>query len=154
MPARRLRSDTDCSWARTYQRERRGWPATREVGQSGRPATGSNEPPVGGAFVEDEVRTAVMTMVFEASDPDGLLTVLAKYVVMARGEPGCRNIDLCNSFSRPNRLVVISKWDSEESAREHVGSPTMVEMAEACTGLLAGPPDIDLLEGLSAHDLN
>jgi hypothetical protein len=29
----------------------------------------------------------------------------------------------------------------------------MVEMAKACVGLLAAPPDIDLLEGLSAHDL-
>ncbi len=104
--------------------------------------------------MEDEVRTAVMTMIFDASDAEGLLTVLAKYVVMARGEPGCRNVDLCNSFSRPNRLVVISKWDTEESARDHVGSDTMVEMARSCDGLLAAPPEIDLLEGLSAHDLN
>jgi hypothetical protein len=29
----------------------------------------------------------------------------------------------------------------------------MVQMAEACRGLLQGPPDIDLLEGVSAHDL-
>ncbi len=104
--------------------------------------------------MEDEVRTAVMTMVFDAADADGLLTVLAKYVVMARGEPGCRNVDLCNSFGRPNRFVVISKWESEESARDHVGSPTMVEMARSCNGLLTSAPEIDLLEGLSAHDLN
>jgi hypothetical protein len=30
----------------------------------------------------------------------------------------------------------------------------MVEMAQACSGLLSSPPDIDLLEGISAHDLN
>jgi hypothetical protein len=29
----------------------------------------------------------------------------------------------------------------------------MVEMAEACRGLLRGKPTIDLYEGLSAHDL-
>jgi hypothetical protein len=30
----------------------------------------------------------------------------------------------------------------------------MVEMATACTGLLTSPPMIDLLESISAHDLN
>jgi hypothetical protein len=29
----------------------------------------------------------------------------------------------------------------------------MIEMAEACRGLLTGPPQIDLFEGISAHDL-
>jgi hypothetical protein len=29
----------------------------------------------------------------------------------------------------------------------------MVEMATSCTGILAGPPDIDLWDGTSAHDL-
>jgi hypothetical protein len=29
----------------------------------------------------------------------------------------------------------------------------MVEMAEACRGLLSAPPDIDLWDGPSAHDL-
>jgi hypothetical protein len=29
----------------------------------------------------------------------------------------------------------------------------MIEMATSCEGLLQRPPDIDLLEGLSAHDL-
>jgi hypothetical protein len=29
----------------------------------------------------------------------------------------------------------------------------MVEMAESCAGLLAGPPDIDLLDAVSAHDV-
>jgi hypothetical protein len=30
----------------------------------------------------------------------------------------------------------------------------MVTMAEGCAGLLAGPPTIDLLEPISAHDLH
>jgi hypothetical protein len=30
----------------------------------------------------------------------------------------------------------------------------MVEMAESCRGLLQKAPDIDLFEGISAHDLN
>jgi quinol monooxygenase YgiN len=48
---------------------------------------------------------------------------------------------------------VIQKWDSPAAQKAHFDSPEMVEMAEACTGLLTQPPQIDLLEGLSAHDL-
>jgi quinol monooxygenase YgiN len=103
--------------------------------------------------VADEVETTVVTMAFEASDPTRLLSVLAKYVVMARGHEGCRNIDLCGSVAHPQRFVIISKWASPSAQRQHFDSADMVEMAKACTGLLAAPPDIDLLEGLSAHDL-
>jgi quinol monooxygenase YgiN len=79
--------------------------------------------------------------------------VLSKYVVLSRGHPGCRNIELCASVTAPGRFVVIEKWESPEAQRAHFDSPDMVEMAEACRALLARPPDIDLLEGISAHDL-
>jgi quinol monooxygenase YgiN len=50
-------------------------------------------------------------------------------------------------------LVVIQKWQSPEAQRAHFDSADMVEMAEACRGLLTEPPDVDLLEAISAHDL-
>jgi quinol monooxygenase YgiN len=102
---------------------------------------------------DDAVTLMVVVLRFQASDPEALLSVLAKYVVLARGHPGCRNIDLVASVTTPGRLVVIQKWESPEAQRAHFDSPTMVEMAEACRGLLAEPPDIDLLEAISAHDL-
>ena len=101
----------------------------------------------------DEVELTIVTMVFEASNADVLMPVLAKYVVLSRGQPGCRNIDLCASVTAPARFVIIEKWDSPEVQRAHFDSPVMVEMAQACAGLLAKPPAIDLLEGISAHDL-
>ena len=102
----------------------------------------------------DEVELTIVTMDFRASDPDGLMPVLSKYVVLSRGHDGCRNIDLCASVTTPGRFVVIEKWDSPEAQRAHFDSPEMVEMAAACNGLLSRAPDIDLLEGISAHDLN
>ena len=93
-------------------------------------------------------------MVFQASDPDRLLAVLAKYVVVSRGAAGCRNIDLCASATQDDRYLVIEKWESPDAQRAHFDSPEMVEMAESCRGLLSAPPDIDLFEGISAHDLN
>ena len=101
----------------------------------------------------DEIELTIVTMGFRASDADRLLSVLAKYVVVSRGDDGCRNIDLCASVTTPGRFTVIEKWDSPEHQRAHFDSPHMVEMAQACSGLLSEPPDIDLLEGISAHDL-
>ncbi len=100
-----------------------------------------------------EVDLAVVMMVFDASDAGTLMGILSKYVVVSRGHPGCRNIDLCGSVTTPNRFLIIQKWDSPEAQQAHFDSSEMIEMAEACTGLLSRPPTIDLFEGLSAHDL-
>lgn len=102
----------------------------------------------------DDAEITLVTLRFQATDAERLLGVLSKYVVLSRQQPGCRNIDLTASVTTPGRFVVIQKWDSPESQREHFDSAEMVEMAQACVGLLAEPPEIDLLEGLSAHDLN
>jgi quinol monooxygenase YgiN len=100
-----------------------------------------------------EVELTVVVLRFQAADPEGLLSVLAKYVVLGRGHPGCRNMDLVASVTHPGRLVVIQKWASPEAQQAHFDSTDMVEMAAACRGLLTEPPDIDLLEAISAHDL-
>ncbi len=102
--------------------------------------------------MNDPVETTIVTMAFDAVDPAGLIRVLAKYVVVSRGQDGCRNIDLCASLAHEGRFVVISKWSSPVAQQAHFDSPEMVEMATACTGLLRNAPHIDLLEGLSAHD--
>jgi quinol monooxygenase YgiN len=103
--------------------------------------------------VGDDVALTVVTMAFQASDSDRLLGVLAKYVVVSRGAPGCRNIDLCASATTDGRYLVIEKWESPDAQRAHFDSPEMVEMAESCRGLLSSAPDINLFDGISAHDL-
>src|SRR5215210_6833358 len=78
------------------------------------------------------VELTIVTMVFDAADnAERLQSVLAKYVVLARHEPGCRNIDLCASVTTPGRCVVIEKWESRAAQRAHFDSPVMVEMAQA-----------------------
>lgn len=100
-----------------------------------------------------EADVTVVTMVFDTDNAERLVAVLSKYVVLSRGQPGCRNIDLCASATTPGRFVIIQKWDSAAAQRAHFDSPEMVEMAQACIAILTGPPAIDLLDGLSAHDL-
>lgn len=107
---------------------------------------------------DGEVELAIVTLVFDArrSDEvaaDQLLAVLSKYVVLSRNHPGCRNIDLCASLTVPGRYLIVEKWVSPEAQRAHFDSSDMVEMARACEQLLEKRPDIDLFEGISAHDL-
>ena len=104
----------------------------------------------------EDVELTMVTLTLEAADEAsaaGLLGVLAKYVVITRGQEGCRNIDLVASVTHNWRYLVVQKWDSPDAQRAHFDSAEMVEMAEACRGLLARAPVIDLWDNISAHDL-
>jgi quinol monooxygenase YgiN len=103
--------------------------------------------------VADDVELTIVTLRFDAHDPPGLLAVLAKYVVLTRMQPGCRNIDLCASATTPGRYLLIQKWNSPDSQRAHFDSSTMIEMAQSCRGMLSSAPDVDLWDAASAHDL-
>lgn len=102
----------------------------------------------------DDAEITLVTLRFQTSEPEKLMGVLSKYVVLSRQQDGCRNIDLTGSVTTAGRFVIIEKWESPETQRAHFDSREMIEMAEACAGILTEPPEIDLLEGLSAHDLN
>ena len=95
----------------------------------------------------------MVTMRFETDQPPALLAVLSKYVVLSRMDTAARNIDLVASVTRPGRFTIVEKWDSETAQRAHFDSAVMVDMASACTGLLTSPPDIDLHEAVTMHDL-
>lgn len=101
----------------------------------------------------DDLELTMVTLRLDAADPERLLAVLSKYVVLTRMEPGCRNVDLTASVTVPGRLMVIEKWDSPGAQRAHFDGPTMVEMAESCRGILRSAPEVDLYETISAHDL-
>lgn len=99
------------------------------------------------------IEPVMVTMQFETDRIDALLAVLSKYVVLSRMDGAARNIDLVVSATRPGRFTIVEKWDSEAAQRAHFDSDVMVEMAAACNGLLTAPPDIDLHEAVSMHDL-
>ena len=102
----------------------------------------------------DEMEPIMVTLGFRTEQPDALLGVLSKYVVLCRGDDGCRNVDLVASVTSPGRFLIVQKWESAQHQASHFDSPTMVEMATACTGLLSEPPSIDLHEAVTMHDLN
>jgi quinol monooxygenase YgiN len=101
----------------------------------------------------DDVELVVVSMTFDAADPGRLQALLSKYVVITRGHPGCRNVDLLVSATTPSRHLIVAKWESPEAQRAHFDSPAMVELAEGCRGILRRPPEIDLYDPISAYDV-
>jgi quinol monooxygenase YgiN len=104
-------------------------------------------------MAEDPVELTVVTMEMEAVDAARLGALLARYVVLTRQAPGCRNVDLCASATAPGRFLVIEKWDDAASQRAHFDAAETVTLAESCRDLLSKAPAIDLFAGISAHDL-
>ncbi len=103
----------------------------------------------------DDPELAVLTARFDPmpGSEEPLMAILARYVVLTRHIPACRNIDLLASASRPGRLLLVEKWESAPDARDHLDSPEMAKMAAAAVGHLAARPEVDLYDTISAHDL-
>ena len=105
--------------------------------------------------LSDDVEIAVLTATFDALEgaEEALAATLARYVVLTRREPACRNVDLAASVTHSGRVLVIEKWESAEAAQEHLNSYLMTDMANAAVSLLARKPAIDLFDTISAYDL-
>jgi len=101
---------------------------------------------------EREVELSVVLAVFEARTGrvEALGALLARYVVVTRTSPDCRNVDLVVSVIEPGRFVVVEKWASAHAQRAHMDAPETVELAEECRDLLSGPPRFDLCEAVSS----
>ncbi len=102
-----------------------------------------------------EVSIVVLTATLDATagNEGALAAVLARYVVLTRHERACRNVDLVTSTTRPGRLLVIEKWESDADARAHLDTELMATMAREAVPLLDAKPTLDLYETISAHDL-
>jgi len=105
---------------------------------------------------DTEVEIAVLTARFLARPgaEESLLAALARYVVLTRHEPACRNVDLVASVTEAGRFLVIEKWESATAVQAHLDSRLMTDMAQAVLAAIAAKPEIDLYDSISAHDLN
>ena len=103
-----------------------------------------------------DVEIAVLTAAFTARpEREGeLAAVLARYVVLTRGEPGCRNVDLLISATESGKFVVIEKWDSPDDRPAHLDTELMTAWPRPRSRCWPSSPKIDLLDTISAHDLD
>jgi quinol monooxygenase YgiN len=100
-----------------------------------------------------ELTIVAGTFVARSGKEAELAAVLARYVVLSRSVTGCRNVDLMASTSESGRFLLVEKWDDAQAQSEHLNGEIMVTMATEATNLLAGPPDLDLYDAISAYDL-
>ncbi len=102
-----------------------------------------------------EVEISVVAGLFQARSGKEaeLAAVLARYVVLTRSVTGCRNVDLVISASTAGRFLIFEKWDDADAQRGHLNTDTMITMATQSAPLLNGPPDLELYDVISAHDL-
>jgi quinol monooxygenase YgiN len=94
----------------------------------------------------------LVTLTLDAADPRGVAALLAQYVVATRGVAGCLNVDLWASLGFPDRFVVVEKWATPGHQDAHAASEVFAGLARSCHGMLAGPPLVDVLASISAHD--
>lgn len=74
-------------------------------------------------------------------------------MVLTRTHRGCRNVDLLASATRPGRYRVIEKWDDPAAVQAHLDDPDTAALASEIVPLLAAPPELELYDAISAHDL-
>lgn len=102
-----------------------------------------------------DIELAVVAGIFtaESGKEEQLAYALSRYVVLSRMEEGCRNIDLVTSVTVPGLFMVWEKWDSHEHRQAHFDGKTAGEMADAVRDLVREPPQFDIFDAISAHDL-
>jgi quinol monooxygenase YgiN len=103
----------------------------------------------------EDLDIAILTATFDANPgaEDALCATLARYVVLTRHEPACRNVDLVTSLTHSGRFLVIEKWESADAVQNHLDSELMAGMAQEALPSLAAKPALDLYDTISAHDL-
>jgi quinol monooxygenase YgiN len=75
------------------------------------------------------------------------LTTLVGYT---RAEMGCLNYDLHQQKSDPSVYVMYENWADQSELDKHLAMPYMVDFMRAAQDLLASPPDLQLLDMVSA----
>ena len=103
----------------------------------------------------DEVDLTMVTMTFDAARPGSRCSRCWPATWCSAGATRAAGTSTSPCPPRsPNRFVIVQKWERPEDQQAHFDSADMVTMAEGCTGLLAAPPSIDLLDAISVHDLH
>lgn len=104
---------------------------------------------------DGDIELAVVAGMFSAKTgkEEQVAYALSRYVVLSRMEPGCRNIDLVTSVTVRGLFMVWEKWESHQHRQRHFDGMAALEMADAVRDLVREPPQFDVFEPISAHDL-
>lgn len=91
----------------------------------------------------------VATIVPKADQIDAVVEVLKDLIPAVHGEDGCERYALHRG---KDRLVFVEKWRDMDALAAHGKGDTMRELNKRLAGLVAGPPDVQILEAVPAGD--
>ncbi|MEU6562949.1 putative quinol monooxygenase [Nocardia nova] len=80
---------------------------------------------------------------------DEVAEVLTRLIPDVHNEDGC---ELYALHKTNDRFVFVEKWRDMAALGAHGGGPSMKALTEGLKGLVAGPPDIQVLEAVPAGD--
>ena len=96
-----------------------------------------------------DVEIAVLTGAFTARPErvGDLAAVLARYVVLTRGEPGCAGFSSAIDVSDANLLHIGGEWSDEIAIDAHMRSEHMTELLKALGSAKVESIRVDAYEG-------
>ena len=80
---------------------------------------------------------------------DEVEEVLTRLIPGVHGEDGC---ELYALHKGKDRFVFVEKWRDMAVLGAHGGGPNIKALGEGLKGLVAGPPDVQILEAVPAGD--
>ncbi len=96
--------------------------------------------------------TVIATATAKPGREDDLERALRESIPPSHQEPGCLRFALHRSTQDPAVLVAVERWESKEAWDAHMASPHIQRVMETTPDLLAGPPDVRVLELLPEGD--
>ncbi|WP_227982579.1 putative quinol monooxygenase [Nocardia spumae] len=91
----------------------------------------------------------VATITPKPDKVDEVAEVLTRLIPEVHSEDGC---ELYALHKGKDRFVFVEKWRDMAALGVHGGAPSIKALNEGLEGLVAGPPDIQILEALPAGD--
>ncbi|MGH9115632.1 MAG: putative quinol monooxygenase [Acidimicrobiales bacterium] len=93
----------------------------------------------------------VATLTPKPDQLDAVEKVLTGIIPAVHEEDGC---ELYSLHRGKDRLVFVEKWRDMAALGAHRSGENIRALNEGLKGLLAGPPDVQVLEAVSAGDLS
>ena len=91
----------------------------------------------------------VATIIPNPDQMDAVEAVLRDLIPAVHEEDGCERYALHRGR---DRLVFVEKWRDMEALAAHASGPSIKAMNERLAGLVAGAPDVQVLEAVPAGD--
>lgn len=91
----------------------------------------------------------VATITPKDGEMDKVEAVLRELIPAVHSEDGC---ELYALHRGKDRLVFVEKWRDMDALAAHGSGPNIATMNEKLKGLVAGRPDVQMLEALPAGD--